>query len=183
MYMSIGNFVWVKLGKKAQYRLVMETPYLKKYIILFANDTIMKLTPWPMCNNLTEAQYKNWSKKYKKNAGKQIWNYAFDGAVNADWRETGGCVVVPQCSQCDTFGCKRHMKENVKQEDWPQNVRIHHTCQSNKDEYCSLLSSQQMIIHQFLKTQSMQHTRLQSNDEQLVSDVMNKINVELVDES
>ena len=173
MICDIGNFTKVKLLKKPKYRACMENPYLQKKIILFADDTIMKLTRWPVCNNLTKEQYVNWSQDYRKGEGKRLWNYAFDNKVQSDWKQNGGCVVIPQCSQCTTFGCRRHIKENIQQENWPVKLQFHHTCGSDKDSYCALLSSHQMIIHQFLKTQSMQQLKLR--DDQMVADVMNQI--------
>lgn len=154
----------------------MENPHLIKYVIVFPEDIIMKLTPWPLCNNLTVKQLENFAKDYSnKKQVRNIWNYAFQNFDKDDWKKDGGCVIVPQCSQCTSYGCLRHIKQNLENDNWPTHIRPHHTCKSDKNCHVALLSSEQMIVHQFLKTQSIQQMKLQTNDEQLISNVMNQV--------
>ena len=136
----------------------------------------MKLTPWPLCNNLTTLQYQNFMKNYDKKNAKKTWNYAFDNFVG-DWKKEGGCVIVPQCGhgQCKIVGCQRHKKQNIANQKWPTKWKLYHTCGSSKKSRVALLSSHQMIVHQFLKTQSIQQMKLYNSDEQLLNNVVNQI--------
>ena len=163
-------------GRKPEFKVCTINRFGSVKIIIYTEDIIMKVTPWPLCNKLTKVQSENFNKDYNKKNVKNVWNYAFENFVG-DWKTQGGCVVVPQCGyeNCNTVGCQRHKKQNVANENWPTKWKVHHTCDSNRKRRVALLSSHQMIVHQFLKTQSIHQMKLHNSDEQLLNNVVNQI--------
>ena len=171
----IGNFTFVKPLKKPKFKVCRDDPYHRSMIIIAAEDVIMKLCPWPICNPLNETQYKNFNSSYTKNNGNRIFNYAFENY--SEWKENGGCVIVPQCAQnnCNLFACRRHLHLNEKLQ--PPAVRMHHTCRFDKNEKVALLSCEQMIVQQFLKTQASNQMKNQSDEiERLIENIWNESN-------
>ena len=172
----VGNFTRVKLLSLPKFKLVMDDLYHPKRIIVFPEDVIEKLTPWPICNPLNEQQYINFNQSYTKKDAHYLWYYGFDKVSN--WKKNGGCVMIPECPMpnCTRYGCKKHLQQVKAQKLKPMKSRLHHTCGSNKKEHCALLSSQQGIVRKWLKTDvNQKQMKMDVNQEQLVTNVLNQV--------
>lgn len=174
----IGNFTKVKQLIKPQFRVCKDDMYHNTRIIIFPEDVIMKLYPAPLCNFLTDAQDQHLHKPYRKGEGIEIYNYGFEHVE--DFKQNGGCVLIPQCMQenCNNYGCKRPRHLILNKRIKPNKFKMFHTCGFDKKNKIALLSCEQFIIHQFLKTQSTNEMKLQSSEEQIVNDVVRQMNIE-----
>ena len=158
-----GNFTKVKLLKKPEFRRAFDDNHNRTLVIVFPHDVIMKLHPVPNCNHLNKQQSENFYKNYSKNKGNNIYNYGFEKVD--DWKHKGGCVLVPRCEniKCHTFGCSKHLQSNRKIK--PTHFRMWHTCGYDKKDKIALLSCEQMIVYQFLKTQPTIEMKVQASEE------------------
>ena len=174
-FLSVGNFTKVKLLALPQFRVAKDDRYHITHVVVFPHDFIEKLTPWPICNPLNEIQFNNFHKEYKKSEANSLFYYGFDGVQN--WQTDGGCVMIPKCPMptCERYGCVEHLEQVKKERREPSETRMHHTCGYNKQTHVALLSSQQGIVHKWLKTQALDETKNVINQEQLIDDVMNQV--------
>ena len=158
-----------------KFKIAKDDLYHNTRLVLFPHDIIEKLTPWPICNGLNEQQYINWTKERTNKDAHETWYYGFDGVP--DWKTDGGCVMIPQCPQegCNRYACQTHLNTVKKNQLKPTKRYLHHTCGYNKETQVALLSSQQGIVHSWLKTQSMDQMKNDINQDQLVDDVVKQI--------
>ena len=148
---QLGNFIHVKDGILPTFEKCLLPNGEPQTTIVFGKDVICKLYPSPNCKHLNEQQYKNFYCKTSKTIpASRIYYYAFNNVD--DWQETGGCVIVPQCTNtdCKKFACAEHMDLATK----PKEFQLIHFCGFDYENRVCLLSHRQMIVNSFLKTGS-----------------------------
>ena len=172
----IGNFTKVKLLKKPKFKCCWDNKNHRMLSIVFPEDIVMKLYPVPICKSLNKIQSENFNAKYDPKKPNKIYNYAFENFTQ--YKTKGGCVLIPQCMQlnCNHYACNKHKYLNEKIQ--PQQFKMHHNCGFDKINKIALLSCEQMVVYQFMKTQGNFEMKLKSNEELIMEDALSQMDMD-----
>ena len=157
---DVGNFIHVKFGRFAKYRLCRDEVGNPKYAIIFPADITMKLHKATIFKHLSKNQHDCFH-NVEKSSQLNIYYYGFDKELN--WKKNGGCCLMPMCQQpqCETMACQTHLDVNKKSKPPTQFKMVHPCGFDGKNQIC-LLSTDQMIVSHFLKTQSTNILKMQT---------------------
>ena len=163
---DMGNFTKVINPKLPKFQRMHDCDNESINVVVFPSDIICKLHRGLICKQLHPTQYANWYRPYGAGEGNQIYYYGMNNLP--EWKTKGGCVHVPKCLMqgCEEFGCDKHLKYNIDKR--PTEMKTRHVCGFDDVDKICLLSSFQMIVQSWLKTNSVNQLHSVFNEKKTI---------------